>query len=96
MTQAHDHDTTDDGELIVPDDVYRQLEATRTSGTVNMLTNIIWALDEFEFDEAYEWVRANREAYNEYALHGGFAPESAATATATATDADAGGDGGSA
>lgn len=66
---------TDESEpLTVPAEVYRQLEALRESGAVNMLTEVDSGLRELEFDEAVEWVENNREAYYEYAMSGGFEP----------------------
>lgn len=64
--------------LIVPDEVYRQLEATRESGKVNMLTEIEWGLRQFGFQEALDWVKANEQDYIEHAMSGGFQPESEA------------------
>jgi len=61
--------------LEVPPEVYDQLEATRESGVVNMITEIDQGLDELGFDEALEWVDENRQAYHEHALEGGFEPE---------------------
>lgn len=62
--------------LTVPDEVYRQLEATRESGVANMMTEIDSALRELGFDAAAEWVENNREDYYQHALRGGFVPVS--------------------
>lgn len=67
---------TDDGALVIPDEVYNQLEATRESGAVNMLTEIHGGLRELGFDEALAWVDDNYETYIEHAMSGGFVPES--------------------
>lgn len=67
---------TDDGALVVPNTVYSQLEATRESGAVNMLTEIHSGLDQLGFDEALDWVDANYESYIQHAMRGGFVPES--------------------
>lgn len=56
---------TDDGEIVVPDDVHSQLEALRDSGAVNMFTDVKRGLREFGFDEALEWVNEHQEAYVE-------------------------------
>ena len=61
--------------LEIPSEVYRQLEATRQSGAVNMLTEIDSGLRQLGFDEALEWVQENRETYYEHAISGGFEPD---------------------
>lgn len=60
--------------LEIPTEVYRQLEATRESGAVNMLTEVRTGLREFGFDEALDWVNENYEIYIEHAMSGGFEP----------------------
>ena len=67
--------TDDDGQVIVPDDVYSQLEALRESGAVNMFTDVKRGLREFGFDEALEWVNNNQGAYVE-GFSNGIVPES--------------------
>lgn len=67
---------TDDGALVVPDEVYRQLEATRQTGAVNMMMEIHSGLRQLDFREAEEWVKENEQAYYEHCLEGGFVPES--------------------
>mgnify|MGYP006965671924 CR=1 FL=1 len=65
---------TDDEPLTIPPEVYRQIEATRESGAVNMLTEIHSGLRQLEFHEALEWVNENYETYIEHAMRGGFEP----------------------
>lgn len=60
--------------LEVPPEVFHQLEALRDSGAVNMITDVRHGLREMGFDEAYDWVSANREAYFKHAMRGGFKP----------------------
>jgi CRISPR/Cas system-associated protein Csm6 len=71
-----EHEETTDGELVIPDEVYRQLETVRQSGLANMFTGIHSALRQLECDEALQWLNENEEAYYEHALTGGFVPES--------------------
>lgn len=66
----------DEDPVEVPDEVYRQLEATRESGRVNMFTEIKYGLRQFGHDEALEWVNENPDAYVEGFRKRGFAPES--------------------
>lgn len=54
--------------LEIPAEVYQQLEATRQSGAVNMLTEIDSGLRQLGFDEALEWVQENQETYYEHAI----------------------------
>ena len=75
MTET-DFPETDDGKLVIPDEVFRQLEATRESGAVNMFTEIHSGLRELGFDRALEWVKNHEETYYDYAMSGGFVPES--------------------
>lgn len=67
---------TESGELVLPDEVYRQLESMRQSGLVNMFTEIHSGLRQMGYDEALEWVEENEETYYEYGMSGGFVPES--------------------
>ena len=60
--------------LEIPPEVYRQLEALRESGAVNMLTEVHSGLRQCGFDEALEWVDENYEQYIEHAMRGGFEP----------------------
>lgn len=62
--------------LTIPDEVYRQLEALRQSGAVNMLTEVRSGLRQCDFTEALDWVNENYEDYIEHAMSGGFQPES--------------------
>ena len=75
MTETELHET-DDGKLVIPDEVFRQLEATRQTGAVNMFTEIHSGLRQLGYEEAEQWVAENEETYYEYALDGGFIPES--------------------
>lgn len=61
--------------VIVPADVYRQLEATRESGAVNMFTDVKRGLKQFGFDAALTWVNDNPDAYVEGFMSRGFAPD---------------------
>lgn len=61
--------------LTIPTEVYRQLEALRESGAVNMLTEVRSGLRQCGFDEAFAWVDENYEEYIEHAMRGGFEPE---------------------
>jgi len=58
----------------VPQTVYQQLETLRTSGNVNMFTEIKAGLRRFGLDEAHEWVDNNREKYRDGFMGGGFTP----------------------
>jgi len=58
----------------VPQTVYRQLETLRTSGKVNMFTEVKVGLRRNGFDEAHEWVDNNRDTYIDGFMGGGFTP----------------------
>lgn len=63
-----------DDAIEVPRTVYRQLETLRTSGKVNMFTEVKVGLRRNGFDEAHEWVDNNRDAYIDGFMGGGFTP----------------------
>lgn len=60
------------GKVQVTQAVADGLEAVRSSGLTNMFDRqmVIHLLDEWEFEEAAEWVRKNRTKYAELIFHG--------------------------
>lgn len=60
--------------LEIPAPVYRELEALRESGKVNMITDVERGLDQVGFNQALDWVQENRQMYKEHAIDGGFRP----------------------
>ncbi len=58
----------------VPQTVYQQLETLRTSGNVNMFTEIKAGLRRYGLDEAHQWVDNNRDTYIDGFMGGGFTP----------------------